>query len=650
MNVDLKEDLIQIIYNRFGNINFNKNILGFVAFISLSKNSDIRSLKNKILSFLKGKFREDINLSESFFILLNDIEERPKCPVCGKPTKFRNFNIGYLEFCSIKCMSIGTRERVKKSNLEKYGFEYTFQIPEVKERIRKVNIIKYNTPNPMSCPEVQEKYKESMRNKYGVDFPLQNEKIKKKVKETNLRRYGVEHVSQIPEVKEKTKATNRRKFGVDFPAQSSEIIGKTKRYFLEKYGVDNPMKTEEFKIKNRMAIRNKYGVDNPMKAEEVKDTIRKTCLDRYGVSNVSRTIEVKEKLRKTNLKKFHKRLLESNRLKDLVVPLFDLESYDGVQFKYPFRCVKCNQEFIATLDNGNIPRCFHCFPRFIGISKYEKEITSFLEENSFRISRNDRKVLDGKEIDILIPEKNLGIEFDGLYWHGELNGCSKNYHSEKTDECLKKGIHLIHIFEDEWLDKQDVIKSILLAKLGVFKNRIYARKCEINEINLGLTKDFLFDNHLQGPINSKLNLGLFFENKLVSVLSLGKSRFNKNYEWEILRFCSVLNTQVLGGLGKLFRYFVENYDFESIITYSDRRFGGGNSYEKVGFKYLYISSPGYFYMKNFKRYPRQRFQKKYLKNRLGVFDPNLTEWENMQLNGYDRIWDCGNYVYEWRRN
>jgi len=250
------------------------------------------------------------------------------------------------------------------------------------------------------------------------------------------------------------------------------------------------------------------------------------------------------------------------------------------------------------------------------------------------------------ELDIFIPSKNIGIDLNKLYWNSELNGKDKNYHLNKTKFFEERGIQVIHIFEDEWIEKQEIVKSIILSKLGLIENKIFARKTEIKEITSKESKLFLFNNHIQGEVNSKVNLGLFYNDELVSLMTFSKPRFNKHYDWEMVRFCNKINTNVIGGAGKLLVYFRKNYS-GSIISYADRRFSQGKIYETLEFKGKKQSAPDYFYFKNgYNRYSRVQFQKHKLKDKLEIFDPNLTEWQNMQLNGYDRIWDCGNLVFE----
>ena len=215
-------------------------------------------------------------------------------------------------------------------------------------------------------------------------------------------------------------------------------------------------------------------------------------------------------------------------------------------------------------------------------------------------------------------------------------------------KCKEKGIQLIHIFEDEWINKQEIVKSIIKNKLGLTETKIYARKCLIKNINNKEATDFLNDNHVQGRINGK-HVGLYFKDELVSILTIGKTRFNKKYEYEILRFCNKINTNTIGGFSKLLKYVIKNHSICSLITYADIRYSDGKLYNSSGFNQLNKSTPNYFYLdKNYNsRLSRIQFQKHKLKNLLESFDPKLTEWQNMQLNGYDRIWDCGNLVYEY---
>jgi len=474
-------------------------------------------------------------------------------------------------------------------------------------------------------PKKLEKYKKTCLGKYGVENTFQNKTIKDKIKKTLLDKYSVENISQVEEIKQKKKDTCLKNYNAEYYLQSVKGKEKFKRTILKR-----------------------YSVNNPMKSEVVKEKYKQTCLKRYSVENPNQNKIIKEKSKQTIHKKFFNNLLNSDRLKDLVTPLFKFEDYTGTnEYKnYSWKCNKCETEFEDNIDNGKIPRCFKCYPKLNGTSKGELEVLSFIRQY-YPDAKQDRTILDGKEIDIYIEELKLGIEYHGLYWHSELGSNTEpKYHQNKTLLAKQKGIHLIQIFEDEWFEKQDIVKSILLNKMGKSPNKIFARKCKIKSVENKIAKQFLFNNHLQSEING-IHLGLFYNNDLVSMITMGKSRFNKSIDYEILRFCNKLNTSVTGGLSKLLSYFKKLNPGSSIITYADARFGTGSGYLNSGFKYKELTNPSYHYIKNFNRESRMKYQKHKLKDLLESFDSTLTEWQNMQLNGFDRIWDCGNYIYNY---
>ena len=283
----------------------------------------------------------------------------------------------------------------------------------------------------------------------------------------------------------------------------------------------------------------------------------------------------------------------------------------------------------------------------------EDEIVKYIESLGIKVEVKNRTILDGgKEIDILIPDYNIGIEFDGLKWHSD-EFKEDNYHLNKTLECEKKGIRLIHVFEDEWIYKQDIVKSIISNILGKTNKRVYARTCKIKEVSKGDKKEFLNNNHLQGDVNSEINLGLFYNDELVSVMTFGKPRINlgnkivNENEWELVRFCNKLNTNVIGGASKLLKYFVDNYNPLKIISYADRRWSQGNMYEKIGFIKDHNSQPNYYYIEGINRKNRFKYRKSELVKE--GFDKHKSEREIMKERGINRIYDCGTIVYVWKK-
>ena len=287
-------------------------------------------------------------------------------------------------------------------------------------------------------------------------------------------------------------------------------------------------------------------------------------------------------------------------------------------------------------------------------SKSELEILNFIKEKGLEC-RSDRHILNGREIDIYIPEKNIGIEYNGNKWHTEWFGKKdKNYHLSKLEECRKNGVGLITIFEDEYeLHKEIVLNKLAhILKIGnEHMPKLYGRKCEIKEIHSYIAEEFLNVNHIQGFVKSTLFLGAFYNENLVGVMSFTKQADNN---WELTRFATDIKYNCCGVGGKLFNYFIKNYDFNEIKSFADRRWTmdeNNNVYTKLGFVLHSFTKPNYTYynanVDRFKRFHKFNFRKDKLVKKYSQLNPRMTETEMVKELGYDRIWDCGliKYVY-----
>ncbi len=538
------------------------------------------------------------------------------CFTCGKETKFWNINKGYRKHCSRECTdnSQYVRDKRANTNLERYGVINVYQNEDIKNKI-----------------------KETCLKKFGVPYSFQSENNKEKSKKTCLERYGVENPSRIKEIQEKRIETNRKKLGVDWPMQSNEIKNKSKETCLNKYGVEYSLQSE----------------NNKTKASQ-------TCLAKYGKKHNGEVSEFHEKASVNKRTKFYEALFTSMRLEGKVEPLFSLEEYiklNGVCGEYRFKCNQCGNEFVGNMNDGNLPRCPTCFPRLNGKSQYEEEISEYLKSiGLFNIKQKDRSVIRSNEtgfpleLDIFLPDFMLAIEFNGIYYHN-IEKTDKAYHKIKLDLCSKKGISLFTIWEDLWNNhtKKEIYKSMLLNKVGKIKTRIYARECSLIEINENEYHLFLEKNHIQGYTSAKIKLGLFYKDELVSVMSFGKPRFNKKYEYEMVRFCNKVFTNVVGGAEKLFTYFIKTYSPLKIISYSSNDNFSGKIYPKLNFSFINESDLNYFYVKNgTPRLSRLHCQKHKLKTFLKYYNEELSEYENMRLNGYFKIYDSGNKVFSWK--
>lgn len=296
--------------------------------------------------------------------------------------------------------------------------------------------------------------------------------------------------------------------------------------------------------------------------------------------------------------------------------------------------------------------CTECFSEKHK-SKWEEEVCNFIKSFSIEVRTNNRSILANKyEIDGYIPSLKLGIECDGLYWHCEASGKAPIYHLDKTRECAKQGIRLIHIFEDEWKYKRGIVESMLRNLIGKTGRKIYARECVVKEVPTSEKDLFLDNNHIQGRVGSLKNYALYYRDELVSLMSFGKPRINMgggHYEnaWELSRFCNKLNTNVVGGASRLFKHFIEDNNPESIVTYADKRWSVGNMYFKLGFEHTGDSNPNYYYVIEGHRENRFKYRKSILVNE--GYDKNKSEHQIMLERGIYRIYDCGTMVFQWRK-
>jgi hypothetical protein len=290
--------------------------------------------------------------------------------------------------------------------------------------------------------------------------------------------------------------------------------------------------------------------------------------------------------------------------------------------------------------HGDIERFYHT-----ATSVGEQEIVEFVVAQELTPSLNNRNIIPPHELDIFLPELNIAIEYCGLYWHSTKVRTDIMYHVNKFRACKEKGINLITIFEDEWINNRTIVENRLLHLLNKTSRKIYARKTIVVELTKQQSKQFFCAHHLQGNAGCSITYGLLFDGNIVAAMSFGVPRYNKRFDYEIIRFASVCS--VVGGGSKLFTHFVKTHTPTNVITYADNRWGDGSSYTKYGFSLIEQTKPSYYYVKagTLKRHHRSQFMKHKIVELGG--DPNLTEFENMDQMKYLRIYDCGTTKYCW---
>nr|DAS25427.1 MAG TPA: endonuclease-like protein [Bacteriophage sp.] len=570
-------------------------------------------------------------------------------------------------------------DKIVETNLKKYGVEHHQSLESQKEKVKKTNLERYGTTNGkvlkpkvikpkkekkvklskvkdtrkghyynngvitkkikegdeipegfvrgmLLSDELKEKRsakaKETFLKKYGVDNPAKSKEVLAKIQKTNLERYGVEYSAQSDIVKEKVKTTNLKKYGVEYSFQANEVKDKIKATNLERYGVDNPSKSDIIKTRIVESNRKNLGVDYPMQSKDVMDKSRVTSFEKYGTEYPNQSDIVKSKIDASTLEHYGvNRACKLDEFKQKVVDT-NRERY-GVDYTCLIYSGKLmgndssyNRSFAELLDDNGI--------------KYEREF--LLQKYSY-----DFKV--GETLIEINPTATHNTHFNP---YGK-NRIDANYHRDKSKLAKDSGYSVIHVF-----DWDDVDKVVQLLK---FRVTAYARKCDVKVVSEIDTNNYLDMYHLQGTCRGqKIRLGLYHDNQLVSLMTFGKSRFNKNCEYELLRYCSHYN--VVGGAEKLFNHFIKEYKPNSIVSYCDTSKFSGKVYDTLGFKCVKTNSPRkHWYSTKEKRHITDGLLLNQGYDRL--FKENHgkgTSNEELILNrGYLPVYDCGQATYIWRK-
>lgn len=591
----------------------------------------ILELKNISSAQISLKYRRDpsiktlIDLETSFLPLESSIGQRiyhfkynineiPQCPHCGQNNNFIKV-IHYQQTCgNKKCQSLqrtinGTltkstpEHKVKvKTNLEKkFGKNYkqTFTALQIEGVVKKAESLDLKSLKSCSILFLCKAYKHSKKIKDIIDLnsPNTTSKIGEKI----------------------------YLFKNDIFEQQKCVCGKPKKYKNNGNYHDSCGNKKCANLYRESTVSIKYGSKNITQSHHYKDLKKTLILNKYT----------------------------SITTKDTILKVSDINSY-----LFNCKCHICEKEYEISQHLFRQRNCIYntisctiCNP--IGSFKSSKDMDDLIEFitecYNGKILSFDRTAIHPLELDVYLPDKKIAFEFNGVYWHSELFK-EDNYHINKTKKCNDIGIHLIHVWEDDWKYKKDIVKSIISSKLGLIQNKIFARKTIIKEV---FNKDadlFLATNHIQGPCQSSIRLGLYLNDELVSIMTFGKPRRSvggkSNSGMELLRFCSKINTTVIGGASKLFNHFLKTNDCKRVYSYSDLSRNTGTVYEQLGFQEFGTTPPNYYYVIDTIRRHRFGFRKDVLVKE--GFDPNKTEHEIMLDRGYYRIYDCGSkkYVYE----
>ena len=445
--------------------------------------------------------------------------------------------------------------------------------------------------------------------------PKQAARVNKQ-KLTLQQKYGVTNIRNIAGVELKRKETMQRKYG-------GLVSDLTRQKAKDR--------SNELNAKGRITINNKYGVKNVSQLSSVKEKKKQQSLEKYGCSNISQRHLTPEMINIFHNKELLSELLTGKSIREVATLL----GYD----------VTAVYNQCKSFDIGNIRSS----------SSYETEIDNWLKQYPITYIRNTKKIISPLELDFFFPGVNVAIEFNGLAHHSEFLGSQlrknkttfKDYHFQKWKLCSDKGIMLLSIFEDEWNNKKDVIKRTILRLLKINPSKsIGARKVSIKETtNKSNAINFLDNNHWQGSIrNFQIGYEAYYNNSLIGVMTFNKTKQN----YLLTRYC-VGEGNFPGLFAKILNAFINKYDPNKIVTFSDNRYATGNIYQTNGFLCLAELQAGYAITNYVNRWHRSNFQKNLIKKKFDIDIANKTELQLLRELKFDRIWDCGKKRWVWAK-
>lgn len=549
----------------------------------------------------KQILESEYSLDDYEYVDLEIRTDTKECPLCKKMFYPEGRNRSKQRYCRrthvINCVICGAPIKQREAS-EKYG---TVKFTCCKECANKAKITgakatmqeKYGTENPLDVKEFREKANRSLKAKA--------KQTAQKVQATLNERYGGIGTAS-PILREKIEKTMMEKYGVKNPNDSPllrekqsqaqkrpEVIAKHINTSRRKYGSDYPTQSEEIQSIMKETLMRNYGVEYSGQIPESREKAAQTCLRIYGVTAGFNLPESREKARQSLI-----------------------EHRTG-------RASKINQKFVELLKSR-------------GFDNIEEDL-----------------YIESRFYDVALTDKRIAIEIDPSYTHSTVpshygEAREPEYQLMKTEIAERNGYRCIHVFDwDRWENIVALVEN---------KKPIYARKCKLVEIDLKTADAFINDNHIQGNARgAKYCYGLIYEGELVQVMTFSKSRYNKNYEWELLRLCTLQNKTVIGGASKLFKHFVKNIDPKSIISYCDRAKFSGRVYAQIGMNLHHISPPTKVWSKDDKYITdnllRQRGYDQLFNANYGKGTSNE---ELMIKNGWLPVYDCGQLVFEWKQH
>lgn len=613
--------------------------------------------------WLMTAYPADMRLSERLYRFYHpDVEN--VCELCGKPTAYINFSKGFHKHCSTKCSSNNkkTRDKQKATSLKKYGVENPNQAQSVKDKQKATLLARYGVEHALQYKEFREKAKQTTMKNFGVYYPGQSEEVKEKIRVTNLEKYGTESSFRSEKVKEKIKATNIKRLGVAYPMQSADIREKSKEACMEKYGVEYASQSPEIREKIKATNIERYGVESPLQNPDIMQKVINTNIERYGVPNPLQNPAIRQRVLKT---------FQDNRVKNNDF-LIGYTASNKMLCKCPHpECTKC-EEKCYEIDcatrwsrvNDGTELCTKLLPiqtAHIKDTSIEIAVRGMLDECGIEYITSDRKILNGKELDIYIPELNTAIECNGVYWHDDDTRGAK-YHMNKWRACGNKGISLISLWEDWIVKKPLAVRSLLLAELGVADHLITVDPDEIYDVSDKEARAFVEVNGLFDYIPCEARRGFRDENgELVALMNFKHVRKPKGQEadedaWEITYFGTKIGTCADSWIPMIVSDFISRYKPSVLYAYTCNDLTSG--WQLISSAFTPIEEPeimqwyiGHKKDNRYRRIKATHVTKASIISKGLAPVPDAMEWtvqQAMEAAGWLRISDSG--WQKWRAN
>jgi hypothetical protein len=580
-------------------------------------------LYNRVLTYSHPELLEELkqataqynpsNVNEMMYIMLKNAPMT--CPN-GKTPKFNTYELGYRTGCGRGCLC------AKESQAAKLRDWHLNLTPDQKQ-------------------ELVDNAKSTFIKKYGVDNPVKNSMIKEKIELTNLERYGTKTPFESEIIKEKIKATNQERYGVDAARYSDVLQKKGKETTIRRYG--------GLMTQARAGAYAKYDGKNPFQDAAVKAKAEQTMIEKYGVAHALSNVQIYDSMVQSNIEKWGRPNVMQRHIPDALWSI--LNNKDAFANLIKDKSSRQVALELGIEDSGTVLKWARRHDlldtmEFSPHSAMEHDMAQWLDSVGIVYQAHNRTILPNRlELDFYFPDHKFALELNGLFTHSE-NGAGKdrNYHLQKFKGCELKGIQLLQIWQDEYWQHRDVVRSKILYLCGMITNRVHARKCILTPIDdTKQEREFMDMNHIQGFADYRQwSLGAWYDGKLIAVMAFARQKGRL----ELVRYATDINSISPGLFSRMLNRSIKEWNFiDSVVSFSDNRVSNGRLYMNSGFTFVEEQLPGYCYTDDYAtRMDRQSGMKRNLIKRHKL-DPaladNYTEWELAQELGYDRLWDSG---------